>query len=105
MARKAAAAVGPKGAAEGSRGKPERVTVKLSLDRETARVLKLEAFGRDVGLGVVVAELVRSAPRRFVLVDRSKVSSVPEGPATSDGTGPTGPASARPSLGVVSDAG
>jgi len=61
---------GPKGNSVGQQQKPETVKLKVSVDRETARLLRLEAFGRDCSLGQVVTDLVRSSPRRFVLVDR-----------------------------------
>jgi hypothetical protein len=86
--------------------KPERVKLKLSLDRETVRLLRLEAFGRDCPVGLVVDELVRSTPQRFVLTDRG--SRVPgghraaEGQGSSEVPGHVGPA--RP-LGLLSDAG
>jgi hypothetical protein len=68
--------------------KPESVTLKLSLPPEVKRVLLVEALGRNCTVGDVVAELVRSSPRRFVLQDRgvrsarTEVPSEPETPAS-----------------------
>ena len=60
--------------------KPDTVVLKLTVSRETARVLRLEAFGRDCSLGQVVADLLRSSPRRFVLTERSRGSAGPVEP-------------------------
>lgn len=62
------------GQSSAGQGKPSRVKVKLSLDPETVRRLKLEAFGRDCPVGLVVDEMVAAAPRRFVLMDRARGS-------------------------------
>jgi hypothetical protein len=59
-----------RGISSGSSKKAETVKLKLTLDRETVRLLKLEAFGRDCSLSEVVASMVASIPRRFVLTDR-----------------------------------
>jgi len=55
------------------------VLLKLRLDEETADRLKLEAHGRKLSVSQVVAELIRSTPKRFVLVDRGAKGSI--GPA------------------------
>jgi hypothetical protein len=97
---------GRKGPTTSQPGKQDLVKVKLTLGRETARLLRLEAFGRDVSLGQVVEDLVRSSPRRFVLVDRGVKGS--QGIEGSDGsrhsTAQSPQGDARP-LGLVSDAG
>lgn len=103
MARKAAVQGGAKGSAESPRVKSDRVVLKLSVSRETARRLKLESFGRDCSVGLVVDELVGSAPRRFVLMDRAKGAAVVEGPATSEGQGPSVPTLHRAPLGLVAE--
>lgn len=87
--------------------KPDVVTLKLSVDRETARLLRLEAFGRDCSLGALVTELVRNAPRRFVLTDRSKGSNVPavsESPEDRSSEGPSRAPGGVGPFGVVSEA-
>jgi hypothetical protein len=83
-----------------------KLKVKLSLDREVLRLLRLEAFGRDCSLGQVVEELVRSSPRRFVLTDRG-VRGLP-GPEGYSSPSADGVQKARGdvlALGVVSEAG
>lgn len=69
------------GVRSGEAPKPDLVTLKVTLTREVARQLRLEAFGRDVSLGTVVADLVRAAPRRFVLQDRGRGAVGADGPA------------------------
>lgn len=94
---------GSKGSGEGP-VKPERVKLKLSLDRETVRLLRLEAFGRDVPVGLVVDELVRSTPQRFVLTDRGSRGA--GGTRAAEGHGPLespGPRGESRALGLLSD--
>jgi hypothetical protein len=84
--------------------KPETVKLKVSVDRETARLLRLEAFGRDCSVGQVIAEMVRATPRRFVLVDRGvKGANGVDGLAGSSGQNvQEARGEARP-LGLLSD--
>lgn len=90
-----------------ARESESRVKVKLSLDRETLRLIRLEAFGRDCPLGQVVEDLVKASPRRFVLTDRLKGSQVQQGAEGArdllDG-GAQRPQGGPPALGVVSSA-
>ncbi len=93
----------PRGSRPGDALKQSRVKLKLSLDRETVRLLKLEAFGRDLSsVGLVVDELVRSCPRRFVLVDRGRGSSGAESPAAPSPQDRQEPRQGSGPLGVVS---
>jgi hypothetical protein len=85
--------------------RPDSVKLKLSIDRETARLLRLEAFGRDCSLGQVVTELVRASPRRFVLTDRLKGSAGPEVPGQDRPEGSQRPRGEAGAFGVVSEAG
>lgn len=105
MARKGQGTKGSKGSADIARVKSDRVVLKLSLDRETVRRLKLESFGRDVSVGLVVDELVQASPRRFVLMDRARGAQGVEVPAAVEPSAVLGPVVARPALGVVSEAG
>ena len=105
MARVAKGPRGSKGSPVESPNKATRIKVKLSLSIEAHRVLGLEAFGRGVSLGQVVEELIRSSPRRFVLVDRGRGSQGTIGaeePTAEGGQRAPGPPLA---LGVVSEAG
>jgi hypothetical protein len=97
---------GPKGSSGNSPQKPETVKLKLTLDRETARLLRLEAFGRDCSLGQVVVDLVRSSPRRFVLTDRgSKGTLGSDGSGAGQGSGLSEAHGGVRGLGLVSEAG
>jgi hypothetical protein len=97
---------GPKGSSGNSPQKPELVKVKLTLDRETARLLRLEAFGRDCSLGQVVQDLVRSSPRRFVLTDRGvKGQGGVEGAGAGQGSESSAAHGGVRGLGLVSEAG
>jgi hypothetical protein len=79
MAKGSKGLKGPKPSPQGVATKPQGVTLKVTVDPETARLLKLEAFGRDCSLGLVVTELVRNSPRRFVLTDRARDQLNPSG--------------------------
>lgn len=108
MAARSKGPKGSKGSDPHDLVKPQAVTLKITVDRETARLLRLEAFGRDVSLGLVVAEMVRNTPRRFVLMDRAKGSVGAEGPGHPEGRpaeGGSRPPGAHPALGLVSEAG
>lgn len=72
--------------------KPETVTLKITVPAEVARVLKVEALGRNGTVGQVVAELVESTPRRFVLSERGRQTRRAEG---SQGDLAPGPVLAR----------
>jgi hypothetical protein len=67
---------GSKGSTRLPAEKPEMVTLKVTVSRDTARLIRLEAFGLDCSLGQVIEGLVRSAPRRFSLVDRGAKGQV-----------------------------
>jgi hypothetical protein len=72
---------GTKGASGPSQVAPIKadvVKLKLTVSREVARQLRVEALGRDLSLGDLVADLLRSSPRRFVLSERSKGSQGPQ---------------------------
>ncbi len=96
---------GSKGSPQPDRPRPDVVKLKLSLDRETARLLRLEAFGRDCSLGQVVAELVKAVPRRFVLVDRARGTQAAEATGSPSPPGSQEPRGGPPAFGVVSEAG
>ena len=72
----------PRVTPEGQSASGDQVRLKITVGRETARLLKLEAFGQESTVGQIVENLVRACPRRFVLVDRSKAVSAPSAPAT-----------------------
>jgi hypothetical protein len=96
---------GGDGLRPGEPQKPAKVKLKLSLDRETVRLLKLEAFGRDCPIGQVLDDLVRATPRRFVLTDRGpRSSAAPESPGQAPAEGPSRARGDFPALGVVSEA-
>lgn len=104
----AKSAKGSKGSIDPASGKPAVVILKLTLDRDVARLLRLEAFGRDCSLGRVVEDLVRASPRRFVLTDRSKGLVVAEGSSVPDARASEGasrPAGAVPVLGIHAEVG
>jgi hypothetical protein len=105
MARLRGSKGSPASRPDPSSGKPDVVKLKLTLPREVARLIRLEAFGRDCSLGRVVEELVRSSPRRFYLVDRSKGSPGAEAPASPPAEATQRPRSDPITLGVVSEAG
>jgi hypothetical protein len=65
----------------------ETVTLKITVPVETKRILQIEALGRGCSLGDVVAELVRSVPRRWVLSERGRGSRDPSVPSAEDGPG------------------
>ena len=80
--------------------------LKLSLDPQTVRLLRLEAFGRDCTLSQVITEMVRSIPRRFVLTDRGTKGTVgTETPPLGFTSGASVTHGGTGSLGVVSEAG
>lgn len=93
------------GSRPGEAQKPDSVKLKITVDRETARLIRLEAFGRDVSLGQVVTDMVRAYPRRFVLMDRNKGAQGSEGQANGPGPGPSSARGDGGPLGVVSEAG
>jgi hypothetical protein len=105
MAR-TASSKGSKGSTTNQRGDAEKIKLKVTLGRETVRLLRLEAFGRDCSLGQVVEELVRSSPRRFVLVDRGvKGHQDLDGSRDSTPTNsPAAPGTSR-TLGLLSETG
>jgi hypothetical protein len=97
---------GSKGSTVSQRAQPETVKLKITLDRETARLLRLEAFGRDCSLGQVITELVKSSPRRFILVDRApKVPLGSEGESSAKGSNGHEPQREARPLGLLAEAG
>jgi hypothetical protein len=79
MATKSKGSKGSDGLRPGGDSKPENVTLKITVPREVARLIRLQAFGLDCSLGQVVAEWSRLAPRRFILQDRGRASVGAEG--------------------------
>lgn len=105
MAAKSVRSKQPAGSRPGDSHKPETVKLKISVDRETARLIRLEAFGRDVSLGQVVTDMVRATPRRFILQDRAKGSQGSEGGSVEAGQRGSVAQGGSMALGVVSEAG
>jgi hypothetical protein len=81
--------------------RPESVTLKLTVPADVARILKVEALGRNCTVGDVVAELVRLAPRRFVLQDRGRQDSRPGGAQVQSGPGLSSAAGDSGPVGIV----
>lgn len=72
MAKVTAGSKGSKGSRPGSLAGPARRSLKVSLDPETVRVLKVECLGRECTYGALLDELVRSMPRGYILSARAK---------------------------------
>ncbi len=96
---------GQLGSRPGEVSRPETVTLKITLPREVARLLKVEAFGRDVSLGRVVEDLVKAAPKRFSIIDRGSRSQGVEGPSHPSIPGGSSARGDHGTLGLVSEVG
>jgi hypothetical protein len=99
---KASRSKGSQGTSPQEAPKPETVTLKITVTKEIARLLKVEALGRGCSYGDLVTEWSRSVPRRFILTERGRGvdrTSDPSAPATGS---PQSPAGAPHTLGLVS---